>query len=137
MPLPDGHRETDASGCRRICIEAIPKPQQEEVTVTNINFVYMTVGNMDEARKIGSRLVTSKLAACVNMIENMASVYIWDGEIQEDREIVLIAKTTQDRVPDLIEAVKAQHSYDCPCIVTIPVTGGNEAFLGWIENQVR
>lgn len=103
----------------------------------HVCFVYMTAGDMAEARKIGTRLVSSKLAACVNMIENMASVYIWDGEIQEDCEVVLIAKTTEERVPELVETVKVEHSYDCPCIVAIPATGGNEAFLGWIRDQVR
>ena len=102
-----------------------------------INFVYMTAGSKDEARNIGKELVSSKLAACVNILDNMNSFYMWDGELQDDNEVVMIAKTTQDRVPDLVQKVKALHSYDCPCIVSLPVTDGNQAFLDWIVEQVR
>ena len=101
-----------------------------------INFVYMTAGSKDEARKIGKELVTSKLAACVNILDNMNSFYRWEGEVQDDTEVVMIAKTTEAHVPQLIEKVKSLHSYDCPCIVSIPVAGGNPAFLDWIAGQV-
>ena len=102
-----------------------------------INFIYMTAGSKDEARKIGKELVTARLAACVNILDNMNSIYMWQGEIQDDGEVVMIAKTIEDRVPALIEKVKALHSYDCPCIVAIPVSGGNQAFLDWIAAEVE
>ena len=101
-----------------------------------INFVYMTAGSKDEARKVGKELVTSKLAACVNILDNMNSFYRWEGEVQDDTEVVMIAKTTEARLPQLIEKVKSLHSYDCPCIVSIPVAGGNPAFLDWIAGEV-
>ena len=102
----------------------------------SVNFIYMTAGSKDEARRIGKELVVSRLAACVNILDNMNSFYMWQGEIQDDTEVVIIAKTTEDRVPALIEKVKALHSYDCPCIVAIPVSGGNQAFLDWIVGEV-
>lgn len=102
----------------------------------NINFIYMTAGSKDEARKIGKELVAARLAACVNILDDMNSIYMWQGEIQDDSEVVMIAKTIEDRVPALIEKVKALHSYDCPCIVAIPVSGGNQAFLDWIAAEV-
>ena len=101
-----------------------------------VNFIYMTAGSKDEARKIGKELVTAGLAACVNILDNMNSFYMWQGEIQDDTEVVIIAKTIEDRVPALIEKVKALHSYDCPCIVAIPVSGGNQAFLDWVAAEV-
>jgi len=101
-----------------------------------INFIYMTVASKDEARKIGKELVTARLAACVNILDNMNSFYWWDGKIQDDTEVVMIAKTTEDRVPDLIKKVKSLHSYDCPCIVCLPVTGGHQPFLEWIAGEV-
>jgi len=101
-----------------------------------VNFIYMTAGSKDEARKIGKELVVARLAACVNILDNMNSFYMWQGEIQDDTEVVIIAKTTEDRVPALIEKVKALHSYDCPCIVTVAVSGGNQAFLDWIVEEV-
>ncbi len=102
-----------------------------------INFIYMTVGSKEEARKIGKGLVTARLAACVNILDKMNSFYMWDGELQDDTEVVMIAKTTEDRVPDLIEKVKSLHSYDCPCIVSLPVAGGHQPFLEWIAGEVK
>jgi periplasmic divalent cation tolerance protein len=103
----------------------------------DINFIYITVGSKAEARKIGEELVTARLAACVNILDHMNSFYMWDGEIQDDTEVVMIAKTTEDRVPDLIEKVKSLHSYDCPCMVSLPVTGGHQPFLEWIAAEVH
>ena len=102
-----------------------------------INFIYMTAGDAAEAKKIAGELVASKLAACVNILENMNSVYVWQGEIQEDSEVVMIAKTTRENVPQLIEKVKSLHSYDCPCIVSLPVLNGHQPFLEWIEAEVK
>jgi periplasmic divalent cation tolerance protein len=102
-----------------------------------VNFIYMTAGSKDEARKIGEELVISKLAACVNILDNMNSFYMWEGKVQDDTEIVMIAKTTEERVPELVEKVKSLHSYECPCIVSIPVSGGNQAFLDWIAEETK
>ena len=101
-----------------------------------VNFIYMTAGSREEARKIGKELVISRLAACVNILDNMNSLYMWQGKVQDDSEIVMIAKTTEDHVPQLVEKVKSLHSYECPCIVSIPVSGGNQAFLDWIADEV-
>ena len=101
-----------------------------------VNFIYMTAGNKKEAQNIAKELVTSRLAACVNIFDNMNSVYMWDGEVQEDSEVVLIAKTTQERLPELVEKVKSIHSYDCPCIVSLPVVDGHKPFLDWIAGEV-
>jgi periplasmic divalent cation tolerance protein len=97
--------------------------------------VYMTAGSENEARAIGNKLVAAKLAACVNIIDGMRSIYRWDGKLQEDREVVLIAKTRAERLDELIDTVKRIHSYDCPCIVFLPIDGGNPAFLDWITSE--
>ena len=104
---------------------------------TDTCFVYMTVGSVDEARVIADALVADRLAACVNMIEGMISVYRWQGAVQRDTETVLIAKTKRERVEALIERVKALHSYDCPCIVALPIESGSSDFLTWIKEQVK
>jgi periplasmic divalent cation tolerance protein len=101
------------------------------------NLIYMTAGSMDEARQIGRELVSSRLAACINIFDNMNSMYWWDGEIQEDSEVVLIAKTKEDLVPELTEKVKALHSYDCPCVVSMPLLAGNSEFLEWILEETK
>lgn len=102
----------------------------------DVRFVYMTAGSLEEARNIARVLVESKLAACVNLIDNMNSFYLWDGKLQDDREVVLIAKTTAGRLTDFTARVKAMHSYDCPCVVSLPVEGGNREFLDWIAAEV-
>jgi periplasmic divalent cation tolerance protein len=97
-----------------------------------ICLIYMTAGSEEEARRIGRELVSSRLAACVNIIPGMRSIYRWEDALQEDRETVLIAKTTAERVSDVTRRVKDAHSYDCPCVVSLPVTGGNQAFIDWV-----
>ena len=97
--------------------------------------IYITASGMDEARTVCRALVSERLAACVNIIENMRSMYWWEGEIQDDREVIVIAKTRESLVPDLIEKVKSMHSHDCPCVVSLPIVDGNREFLEWVENE--
>ena len=101
----------------------------------NIRLIYITTGGKDEARTIGKELVSSRLAACVNIIDNMNSMYFWEGKIQDDKETILIAKTTETLVPKLIEKVKSIHSYSCPCVLSLPVLDGNKQFLDWIVEE--
>ena len=98
--------------------------------------VYITAADKAEARDIGRYLVQTRLAACVNIFDQMNSMYVWNGEFQDDHEAVIIAKTTAEKVSDLIEAVRDRHSYECPCIVTLPIADGHPAFLQWIADQV-
>ena len=102
-----------------------------------VHFVYMTAGSKAEAQKIGKALVESRLAACVNIFDNMQSIYRWEEEIQQDTEVVFIAKTTDNLLSQLIEKVIALHSYDCPCIVSLPVLDGYPPFLNWIRAEVK
>ena len=105
--------------------------------MTTIHLVYITTGDKAEARQIGMALVESKLVACVNIIDHMNSIYCWEGKIQEDQEAILIAKTTANNVPALKEKVKEMHSYECPCIVCLPVTDGYDPYLEWVREQVK
>jgi len=97
----------------------------------------MTAADKAEARDLGRYLVQARLAACVNILDHMNSMYVWQGEFQDHQEAVIIAKTSEDRVPALIAAVRERHSYECPCIVTLPISDGNPDFLKWIAEQVR
>lgn len=98
-------------------------------------FVYITASDRDEARRLAHALVESRLAACANILDGMTSVYRWEGEVQESSEAVVIAKTREDLVPALTEKIKDLHSYDCPCVVSLPLTGGSEDFLAWIAAE--
>ena len=101
------------------------------------NLIYITAGSLDEARAIGKELVSHRLAACANIIDNINSIYWWDGEIQDAREVILLAKTKQSLVPELIERVKSLHSYECPCIVSLPILDGNKPFLDWVFDETK
>jgi len=98
---------------------------------------YITAKDREQARMIGRSLVEENLAACVNIIDGMQSIYRWEGSICEDNEAVLIAKTRSSLLQKLTERVKSLHTYSCPCILAIPVTGGNISYLDWIEQNTR
>ncbi len=98
-------------------------------------FVYITCKDNDEAEKIGRELLENHLVACVNIMDGMRSMYWWEGEIHRDTETVLIAKTRQARVEAVVEKVKQIHSYECPCVVSLSVVGGNAEYLEWVLNE--
>ena len=98
-------------------------------------WVYMTKGSVEEAKSIGQILVEQNLAACVNLLENMTSIYKWEEKLEESQEVIMIAKTRKTLMPKLIETVNSLHSYDCPCILELPIQGGNPDFLSWIKSQ--
>lgn len=98
-------------------------------------FVYMTARDREEARRIGKALVTEKLAACVNICNGMNSLYFWEGKLCDEQEAVLIAKTTEPLLEKLTARVKELHSYKVPCIVALPIVGGNTDFLAWIGKE--
>ena len=97
--------------------------------------IYMTARNLGEAKKIGGMLVEKRLAACINILGPIRSIYRWEGKIQNGREVAFLAKTKNAKVAKLIQQVKKIHSYSCPCIVAVPVPGGNADFLRWIEQE--
>ncbi|OEU68167.1 MAG: dihydroorotate dehydrogenase [Desulfovibrio sp. S3730MH75] len=101
----------------------------------SVMFVYITAGDVEEAREIGSELIMRHLAACVNIIDKMESMYWWEGKIESFSEAVLIAKTVPELVEKLTETVKQLHSYDCPCIVAVESKEGNSEFFEWIKSH--
>lgn len=102
-----------------------------------VMFVYATAGDRAEALRIGRAVVEARLAACANVIDGMRSLYWWQGKLEESGEAVLILKTTDDRLSEVIARVTALHSYDCPCIEALPVVAGNPAFLDWVAQETH
>ena len=98
-------------------------------------FVYITAATAEQARTIGRRLVEERLAACANIVPGMESVYRWQGRVETAQEAVLIAKTRAVLVDQVAARVRELHSYDCPCVVSMPITGGNPAFLRWLGEE--
>ena len=104
-------------------------------TSEKLCWVYMTAESFEEAKRIGQILVSQNLAACVNLLENMTSIYKWEEKLEESKEVIMIAKTSKTLMPKLIETINSLHSYDCPCILELPIQGGNPDFLSWIKSQ--
>ena len=98
-------------------------------------FAYITTATPEEARAIGRALVEERLAACVNILDGMTSIYRWQGAIEEGRETVLIAKTRRELFNDLAGRVKAMHSYTTPCIVEIPLGRVAPDYLDWLTAE--
>lgn len=105
----------------------------------NLRLVYITAPNKEEAKSIGRTLVEEKLAACVNIVDGMESIYRWEGKIVEDQETILIAKTPYHNVKDLTKRVEELHNYDCPCIISLQLTEqeGNEEYQHWLLKNSR
>ena len=100
-------------------------------------WVYMTAGSLEEAKKISRELIEENLAACVNLLKNMTSMYKWEDKLEEGQVVVMIVKTRKTHMPKLIETVNRLHSYDCPCILELPIQGGNMDFLNWIMEETK
>jgi periplasmic divalent cation tolerance protein len=98
--------------------------------------LYVTAASRDEALMIGRTAVERRLAACANVLpSSTTSIYWWDGKVIEADEVSLILKTRADLVDRLVAAIKERHSYDCPCMVALPISGGNQQFLDWIDAE--
>lgn len=97
--------------------------------------VYMTAPDADVAQRIGRALVEKRLAACVNILPAVQSMYWWDGAVQSEGEAVFLAKTSADLFGELEACVLAMHPYEVPCIVALNLERGHEPFLRWIDAQ--
>ena len=95
--------------------------------------MFMTASNHDEARRIADALVEEHLAACVQLLPQMQSVYRWQGTIETQSEILLIAKTTANSFDKLEKRVRELHSYDTPEVVAVPIVAGSDAYLKWLS----
>ncbi len=98
--------------------------------------LYVTCANRDEAKAIASALVEERLVACANILGPITSVYRWEGAVAEDEEVAMILKTRQGMTERVAARVTALHSYDLPCVVGLPIQGGNPDFLAWLHGEV-
>ncbi|MDO9098368.1 MAG: divalent-cation tolerance protein CutA [Candidatus Methanoperedens sp.] len=100
------------------------------------SIVYITAGDMEEARKIGRKLVEEKLAACVNIFP-ITSIFRWKGNIDESQEFGIIAKTKTEKVKEIEKRVKELHSYEVPCVVSFRINEASADYLKWIGESVE
>ncbi len=99
--------------------------------------VFVTCGSEEEGLKIANALVEEHLAACVNLISPIRSIYRWEGKIWDEKEWLLIIKTQKDRFEELEKKVKSLHSYSVPEIISLPVSDGSCSYLKWIKENTK
>lgn len=105
--------------------------------MTDFVTLYMTAPNADEAMFIAKVVISEKLAACVNLIDGVTSVYRWEGNVEEETEVCALFKTSQDQIEKLTSRIKELHSYECPCIVVWPIIDGDDDYLTWLGAATR
>ena len=99
--------------------------------------VLMTAASREEANQIAEMLVSARLAACIQILPEIESVYRWQGEVQREKEILLLAKTTRSRFDELESKVRAMHSYETPEIVAIAIVDVSRPYLKWLLSQLK
>jgi periplasmic divalent cation tolerance protein len=98
--------------------------------------IFITCANKKEARRIACGLVKNKLAACVNIIDRIESVFWWEGKIDRADEVLLVIKSQKSKLNRVIRLVKTMHSYQVPEIIALPITAGYKPYLDWIDESL-
>ena len=99
--------------------------------------VFITTKNKEEGKKIAEKLVEKKLAACVNIVDTVHSLFWWEGKVDDAKESLLVVKTKEDLFDSLVKTVKSLHSYTVPEIIALPIIKGNDNYLDWIKDSVK
>ena len=97
--------------------------------------VLVTCGSIAEARRIGRNVVEQKLAACANIVRGVESIYRWKGKLERAREVLVVIKTTANRLPELEREVKRLHCYDVPEFIVLPIVAGSRKYFGWLRES--
>jgi periplasmic divalent cation tolerance protein len=105
--------------------------------MTNKILVLTTTGSEDEAMEIAHALVEKHLAACVNVLPRISSVYCWQGEVEEAEEYLLVIKTSSEIFAQVRDAIKTLHSYEVPECIAVAIVDGSEPYLNWIAESLR
>ena len=105
--------------------------------MTEKKIVLSTAGSQDEARKIARALVDRRLAACVNLVAPVESIYRWQGKVETAQEWLLVIKTIAEKFPQVRDVIRELHSYDLPECIMLPIDDGSPGYLEWIEDSVR
>jgi len=105
--------------------------------MTDYRVIFIACPGLDEAERIAQVLVEEKLAACVNILPKITSIFWWENKVERTEELLLIVKTKRDRVKRLIDLVKKIHSYRVPEIISLSITEGSKDYLEWVEKAVE
>lgn len=102
-----------------------------------VRIAFTTAGSMEEAQDLARALVERRVAACVNLIPNLTSVYYWQGAVEETAEVLLLMKTTAEQLPVLEATLKELHSYEVPELVALSIESGSQPYLDWLLSNVK
>jgi len=105
--------------------------------MTDVRVVLTTAGSAEEARRIANVLVERRLAACVNVVTKLDSIFRWKDKVQESEEYLLLIKTTEGLFPKVRDAIKELHSYELPECISLAVDDGTQEYFTWIEDNVE
>src|SRR5262245_55366825 len=104
--------------------------------MTDSSVIFVTTGSETEAETIAKALVEERLVACVNLLPPVRSIYRWEGNVTDEREWLMVMKTTIERFPAVEKRVRALHSYQVPEVIALPITGGAERYLRWLRESI-
>ena len=100
--------------------------------------IYMTTADLNEAERLGELLLQKRLVACVTLPQGgMISMFHWQDQLDHSKEQLMLAKSTRDHLPAIQQILKEHHSYECPCLLALPILGGNPSFLDWIKEETH
>jgi len=99
--------------------------------------IFVTASSKKEAQKIGASLIKQKLAACVNIIDKVDSVFFWENKVQKAKEYLLVIKSTRAKFTQIAKLIKSLHSYKVPEIIALPIIVGDKPYLRWIDATLR
>eukprot|EP00731_Ephydatia_muelleri_P025932 Em0018g32a len=110
---------------------------EEKGTAVNFSVAMVTAPSMEVAQSLSRNIIQRKLAACVNIIPQVVSIYEWQGNIEESSECLMMIKTQSRHIPELTSFVLAHHPYKVPEVISLKISEGNEAYLKWIEQSTQ
>ncbi|MFH1355037.1 MAG: divalent-cation tolerance protein CutA [Candidatus Omnitrophota bacterium] len=99
--------------------------------------ILITTPNRKEAKLIAEQLIKNKLAACVNVLDGVESLFWWQGKVDSAKEVLLMVKTKKGKLESIIKKVKSLHSYQVPEVIALPIVGGFRPYLRWIDDSLR
>lgn len=100
------------------------------------SIVYITTSGALESKEIAKKLLEEKIAACINIIPTVDSIYLWKGKTEQDSESIMIVKTKSEMVEEVIKKIEEIHSYEIPCVLEITVNNGSKNYLEWMESEL-
>src|ERR1035437_327701 len=108
-----------------------------EKTDASLILILVTASSGEEAHRIADKLLAERKAACVNIVSGVSSFFWWNSKVDSAKETLLVIKSRQSLLDDVIKLVKANHSYEVPEIIALPIVGGNPDYLKWIEKEIK